>query len=312
MEYKVSYVSVTLHSEGQRVDNFLLKKLKGVPKSKIYTIIRKGEVRINKKRILPSYRLQQGDELRIPPIRMGQSVEQIKHPRDFLEKLENAILFEDTHLLIINKPAGIAVHGGSGVILGVIEAIRQLRPKAGFLELVHRLDRDTSGCLMIAKSRSQLVDLHDKLLNQTISKTYHGVVAGNWPKDISTINQALTKNILQSGERMVCVNPAGKPSQTNFRILKTLREASLLEISPKTGRTHQIRVHTAFAGHPILGDSKYGDKQTNQNAKNNGFNRMFLHAHSIKFDCARRKKTFNIEAPYDAAFNVMVHGHNKG
>lgn len=311
MEYKVSYISVTLHSEGQRIDNFLLKKLKGVPKSKIYTIIRKGEVRVNKKRILPSYRLEQGDYLRIPPVRMGQSAEQIKHPADLLEKLENSILFEDNHLLILNKPAGIAVHGGSGIVLGVIEAIRQLRPKAGYLELVHRLDRDTSGCLMIAKSRSQLVDLHNKLLNQTILKTYHGIVVGEWPKNLSTINQPLTKNILQSGERMVCINPVGKPSRTNFNVLKRLKGVSLLEISPKTGRTHQIRVHTAFAEHPILGDAKYGDKQANQNAKNNGYKRMFLHAHSIKFDCSRREQTFNIEAPYDEAFSRVLNGDNK-
>ncbi len=270
---QVQQIVINDNHAGQRLDNFLSTFLRGVPKSRIYRIIRKGEVRVNKGRISVSYRLSVGDTIRIPPIRMSSKEEEKVHPGTKLSKLlEQSVLYEDDHLLVINKPAGLAVHGGSGISLGLIESIRAMRPDAPFLELVHRLDRDTSGCVMIAKSRQILTHLHNCLKNGQIDKHYFALVQGKW-KGGKSVEAPLHKFVLKSGERMVKVDPQGKPSKTLFEVIEHFEEATLLKASPVTGRTHQIRVHCAFMGHPILGDEKYGKVETTTP--------LFLHAHQL-------------------------------
>lgn len=278
---QVRHVVVTDSHAGQRIDNFLFTFLRGVPKSRLYRIIRKGEIRVNKGRVSVSYRLVCGDTIRIPPIRQPVKEEVSQRPgRNLSNLLDNAICYEDDHLLVINKPPGMAVHGGSGVSLGLIEALRGMRPGAPFLELVHRLDRDTSGCIMIAKKRSMLIHLHNSLKAGTIEKRYFVLVKGKW-KGGKSVDAPLHKYVLQSGERMVKVDPAGKCARTTFHILKSFSQATLLQATPVTGRTHQIRVHCAFMGHPIIGDQKYGEPDCNSQAKLMGFDRLFLHAHEL-------------------------------
>ncbi|PJE79530.1 Ribosomal large subunit pseudouridine synthase C [invertebrate metagenome] len=290
----VRYIEATEDDAGQRLDNYLIRILKGAPKTLVYRIVRKGEVRVNKKRATVAYRIQSGDTIRIPPVRLPQRGETIKLPPALLGHLEQAILYEDDKLLIINKPSGIAVHGGSGLSYGLIEAIRQIRP--GDPELVHRLDRDTSGCLMISKRRSMLRFLHEKLREGDMHKVYHALVVGNWASNKRTINAPLQKNILRSGERVVRVNEEGKPSETHYRVLKNYQDASLVEASPITGRTHQIRVHCLYGGHAILGDEKYGQHIDNQYFRSKGLRRLFLHA--AKLTVPRPDGTFlTIEAP---------------
>lgn len=278
---QVQYLKVTSSHAGQRLDNFLLTFFKSVPKSHLYRIIRKGEVRVNKRRIDVSYRLLEGDSIRIPPIRFTpkEHTAPIIKPH-FKQQIEEAICYEDDKLIVLNKPSGLAVHGGSGISLGLIEALRVLRPKASFLELVHRLDRDTSGCIMIAKRRSMLTYLHDCLKNGKIEKSYFALVKGRWQSG-KQIEAPLHKYLLRSGERMVKVDPNGKFAQTNIKVLEFFGGATLLQASPVTGRTHQIRVHCTFKGHPIIGDQKYGDLQLNCQAKEDGFDRLFLHAHKL-------------------------------
>jgi 23S rRNA pseudouridine955/2504/2580 synthase len=258
---KVQFITIDPELEGQRIDNFLRTFLKGVPKSLIYRILRKGEIRVNKKRVKPEYKLQGNDELRIPPIRVSEPSEVPSTKLDKVASLENHILFEDDWLIVLNKPAGTAVHGGSGLSFGVIEALRALRPEQKFLELVHRLDRDTSGCLLIAKKRSALKSLHEQLRDKQVDKRYQALVHGVWPENRFKVKAPLVKNVLKSGERMVSVNEVeGKPSETRFRILESFDDATLVEASPITGRTHQIRVHCLHAGHPIACDDKYGNE----------------------------------------------------
>src|SRR5574344_98362 len=256
---QVRLLVIDAEQEGQRIDNYLKTQLKGVPKSLMYRILRKGEVRVNKKRIKPEYKLIAGDEVRIPPVRVAEANELPSAKLSSIQALAALILFEDDALIVLNKPAGMAVHGGSGLSFGVIEGLRALRPEARFLELVHRLDRDTSGCLLVAKKRSALKSLHEQLRLKTMRKQYAALVRGQWQAHVKVVNAPLLKNVLQSGERIVRVNPEGKPSETRFHILQRFAEATLVEASPITGRTHQIRVHTAHAGHPIACDDKYGD-----------------------------------------------------
>jgi len=280
----VRMVEVTEDQHGQRVDNFLRTQLKGVPKSLIYRICRKGEIRVNKKRIKPDTKLQSGDIVRIPPVRVADRAEPAKASDGLLNKLEQSVLYEDKDLIIINKPSGLAVHGGSGVSLGLIESMRQLRPQQKFLELVHRLDRDTSGCIMIAKKRSMLKYLHECLRQKgRINKIYHALVAGRWPQRKQRVDAPLNKNELKSGERIVRVHPMGKESVTEFKVLRRFsKDATLIEARPLTGRTHQIRVHTQFAGHPIIGDEKYGTDDMNAAMRQFGFKRLFLHAAELR------------------------------
>ncbi len=303
---QVQFIEPDADQQGQRIDNFLRTHLKGVPKSMIYRILRKGEVRVNKKRVKPEYKLQVGDIIRVPPIRVA---EQAPGPSPKLEKvaaLESQILFEDSHLMVINKPSGLAVHGGSGLSFGMIEGLRALRPDAHFLELVHRLDRDTSGCIMVAKKRSALRSLHEQLREGQMDKRYLALVKGQWPATRFKVKAPLRKNILQSGERMVSVSEDGKPSETRYRIIKSFEDATLIEASPITGRTHQIRVHCLHAGHPIAGDDKYGDSQFDSSLTAKGLNRLCLHAVSLKLTHPKSGESIKFEAPLDGTFKQLV------
>lgn len=278
----VQLIEVAPELAGQRIDNFLRTQLKGVPKTLIYRILRKGEVRVNKGRIKPEYKLQAGDVVRVPPLRLAERDEPEPLAQGLLERLEAAIIYEDKALIVLNKPAGIAVHGGSGLNYGVIEAFRQLRPDAKDLELVHRLDRDTSGLLMIAKKRSMLRHLHEALRGDGVDKRYMALVRGHWATAKKQVNAPLQKSNLRSGERMVEVDGEGKEALTLFRVLRRFGDfATLVEAKPVTGRTHQIRVHAKHAGHSIAGDSKYGDDEFTREIRELGGKRLFLHAYEL-------------------------------
>jgi len=303
---KVRFVTITENNEFQRIDNFLLTLLKGVPKSKIYRIIRKGEVRVNKGRVKPEYKLKVDDMVRVPPVTVRSESAPVKPSGRVTSLLENAVIFENSELLVLNKPSGLAVHGGSGINLGVIEALRAMRTEDRYLELVHRLDRDTSGCLLIAKKRSMLKYLHQCLREDGIKKIYHTVVVGKWPSHVREVNAPLLKNELKSGERVVTVTKDGKPSLTKFRLLQRYKGFTMVEASPITGRTHQIRVHAAFAGYPILGDEKYGVDELNKDMKRLGAKRLMLHAAEISFKLPGDRKPMLFKAPYEESFNVVV------
>lgn len=299
----VTYITIESEREGQRIDNFLITHLKGVPKSRIYRILRKGEVRVNKKRIKPVYRLQAGDVLRIPPVRCAEQVVATYDPSKSSFNLLDTILYEDDKLFIINKPCGLAVHGGSGVSLGAIEMLRQLRPDDKHLELIHRLDRATSGCLMIAKTRAILREVHALLREGKVNKTYSALVAGIWPKGLQTVDAPLSKNVIKSGERVAVVDHEdGKAAQTYFRRVEQYDDATLLDVKPRTGRMHQIRVHTAEAGHPIVGDEKYGDDAVNRQFKGKGCSRLCLHARALSFILPTSGQQIDVEAPMDKDF----------
>jgi 23S rRNA pseudouridine955/2504/2580 synthase len=301
---KVSFVTVTEDQQGQRIDNFLVTHLKGVPKSAIYKILRKGEVRVNKKRVKPVYKLQIDDLIRIPPIKVAEREEFVPKNLDKISALEDAILFEDQYLIVINKPSGMAVHGGSGLSYGLIEALRVLRPQEKNLELVHRLDRDTSGCLLISKKRSILKGLHEQLREKTMEKNYWALVVGEWAAKIKNVTEPLRKNTLQSGERVVRVDEEhGKASHTRFRVLERFDGCTLVQASPVTGRTHQIRVHTQCKGHPIACDDKYGDQVFDSRMREMGLSRLFLHAHDLRFLHPKHETTMHVEAPLDKALN---------
>ncbi|MDX1451164.1 MAG: RluA family pseudouridine synthase [Oleiphilaceae bacterium] len=301
---RVRTVTVTEKNAEQRIDNFLLSQLKGVPKSRIYRVIRKGEVRINKKRCKPETKLSIGDVVRIPPIHAQESKAPSQISAQLSAVLDQAILFEDKDVLAINKPAGLAVHGGSGINLGLIEALRTRYPETQFLELVHRLDRDTSGVILVAKSRPALRHLHRLFRDDEVSKVYHLVVHGRWPRHKKIVDAPLRKNELKSGERVVMVAQDGKPSRTEFRILKQVDHFTLLEAKPITGRTHQIRVHAAFSGYPIAGDEKYiQDKVSNFHGLEKA--RLMLHARAITFDLPGGKK-MTLEAPYDDRYQAAL------
>jgi 23S rRNA pseudouridine955/2504/2580 synthase len=277
---ELSKESATWHevdpeSAGQRIDNYLTKRLKGVPKSHIYRILRNGEVRINSRRIGPDYRVQAGDRLRLPPVRTARPAPTPHLP---MVRLNAEVIFEDEVLLVIDKPAGIAVHGGSGVSRGVVEQLRLERPGARFLELAHRLDRDTSGVLMLAKRRSALLDLHRQLREGQVRKLYLALVKGAWRDPKRSVKAPLRKYVLASGERRVSAGGDGLPAHTIFRLQRAWRRYSLLEAELKTGRTHQIRVHLAHIGYPVAGDDKYGDFPLNRQLAREGLKRMFLHA----------------------------------
>jgi 23S rRNA pseudouridine955/2504/2580 synthase len=277
---QVAYVQVDSGSAGQRLDNFLVRLAKGVPKSHVYRIVRSGEVRVNKARAKAEQRLQEGDEVRIPPMRLA-----VRPPR-VVPPAMPPVLYEDEHLLAVDKPAGLATHGGSGVSFGLIEQVRAARPQQPFLELVHRLDRETSGILLLAKTRRALVRLHEAMRNGEVEKHYLLLVAGDWLNDRQHVRVALRKYLTAEGERRVSVDPAGLPSHTVFTLKHRYGAYSLLEAELKTGRTHQIRVHVAHLGFPIVGDDKYGDFALNKRlAKGEGgarFPRMFLHAAELR------------------------------
>lgn len=278
---RVSFVDIDADSAGQRIDNFLLGRLKGVPKSRIYRLLRKGEVRVNKGRIKPEYRLLAGDQIRLPPIRVAERGQPPLPGEALRANLQSSIVFENEQFLVLNKPSGLAVHGGSGVNLGVVEALRGLRPEQKHLELVHRLDRDTSGCLLIAKTRSALRDLQAQMREGALSKRYQVLVVGAWPLDLKRVNAPLKKNTLRSGERIVRPDQEGKPAVTHFKVIRACGDFTLLEATLETGRTHQIRVHCQMMGHAVAGDPKYGDRESERLAKTQGLKRLFLHAHEL-------------------------------
>ncbi len=275
----VTWTEIDEGSCGQRIDNFLCKHLKGVPKSHIYRILRSGEIRVNKKRVDQTYRLQLGDQVRIPPVRVAEPQQ-----RDYVPALEFPILYEDDALLVIDKPSGVAVHGGSGVSFGVIEQLRSARPQAKFLELVHRLDRETSGVLLLAKKRSALTAMHEIMREGQSDKRYLTLVLGQWRNAKQHVKLLLHKFDTPQGEKRVMVREDGQASHTIFALQKSWPEFSLLEAQLKTGRTHQIRVHLSHLGFPIAGDDKYGDFARNKELAKQGLKRMFLHAHSIAFN----------------------------
>ncbi len=302
---KVRFIDVDETGEGQRIDNFLLRHLKGVPRTRVYKLLRRGEVRVNKGRAKPSQRLHLGDRVRIPPVRMA-SMEGVEAPgRGVMEKIERSVIYEDDLLLVLNKPSGVAVHGGSGLSYGVIEALRASRPEQKGLELVHRLDRDTSGCLMVAKRRSALRELQELQRKGGIQKRYWALLAGSWRRGSETVEAPLRKNILSGGERVVRVDPQGKPARTRFKRLRRFVDSTLVQAKLDTGRTHQIRVHAAYLGTPILGDSKYGDPVANQHYRSLGLKRLFLHAKSLEFHWSTGKK-FSIDAPLPEELDMLL------
>lgn len=316
IQHQVRFHTIGPDEGGQRIDNFLLAQLKGVPKSMIYRIVRKGEVRVNKKRIKPDYKLQEGDEIRIPPVRVNEKPELPNPNLDKISQLESCIVFEDDYMIVVNKPAGMAVHGGSGLQYGLIEGLRALRPTAKFLELVHRLDRDTSGLLMVAKKRSALRTLHEQLREKDMDKTYIALVFGSWPGKIKKVDAPLLKNTLQSGERVVRVDEAGKASLTRFKVRERypLSEinTTLVEASPVTGRTHQIRVHAQCAGHPIAQDAKYGMRGFDEQLRKLGLNRLFLHAERLAIKHPNSGEAIQFFAPLEKQLNDVLIALRKG
>jgi 23S rRNA pseudouridine955/2504/2580 synthase len=277
----VRHVEIDAAREGQRLDNFLLGQLKGVPRSHVYRVLRRGEVRVNSARAAASYRLQAGDSVRIPPVRVSQTKERGGARR--FEWLRACTLYEDDDLLILDKPAGLAVHGGSGVSTGLIEALRQLRPDLPMLELAHRLDRDTSGCLLIAKHRKALLVLHGMLRRGDVEKQYLALVKGRWRGGARHVSAPLARDRIRDGERLVGVSDDGRAADSGFAPKRFCGPATLMEIALHTGRTHQARVHAAYVGHPIAGDDKYGERAFNRELRGIGLRRLFLHAARLRF-----------------------------
>jgi 23S rRNA pseudouridine955/2504/2580 synthase len=287
-----SWIEVTEDEAGQRIDNYLLARLKGVPKSHVYRILRSGEVRVNSGRVEASRRVEAGDRIRIPPVRVAERAEDAPAPHFKLP-----ILHEDEAFLAIDKPSGIAVHGGSGVAHGVIESLRAMRPEARFLELVHRLDRETSGVLLVAKRRPALTALHDAIRTRAIDKRYLVAVAGRFRNEMQRVRAPLAKRTLADGGKHVSVSEGGQEAETVFRRMERGGEFSLLEAELLTGRTHQIRVHLAHLKHPVLGDDKYGDFELNRRLRKEGLKRMFLHARSLAFAHPISGEPVRIESP---------------
>lgn len=302
----VQLVPVDEDMAGQRVDNFILARLRGVPKSVVYRIVRKGEVRVNKGRVKPDTRLKAGDVVRIPPVVQQTKPEQVAPGDRVKSVMEAAVVFENDDMLVVNKPSGIAVHGGSGLSFGLIEVLRSARPQAKFLELVHRLDRDTSGLVMVAKKRSALRVLQDELRQKRIRKHYHALVTGTWVSSVGRVNEPLLRYEMPNGERRVKVSAEGKESLTLFRCLQRFQGYSLVEASPVTGRTHQIRVHSAWAGHPIAGDDKYMDEASLKAFRAVGGQRLMLHAWALEFTLPGSGEAMKLEAPYDEAFAKVL------
>ena len=303
INHSVRILEITQENAQQRIDNYLRLHLKGVPKSMIYRIVRKGEVRVNKKRIKPEYKLQTGDLVRIPPVRVAKENALPSPKLNIIAQLEAQIVYEDDALIILNKPSGLAVHGGSGLDFGAIEGLRSLRPDARFLELVHRLDKATSGCLLIAKKRSMLRALHEQLRQKTMNKQYHALVKGSWDKKLRSVNEPLLKIAQDS---VVKVSELGKASETRFKILQRYHGATLIEASPITGRTHQIRVHTACKGHNIACDERYGNQGFSKEMQGLGLNRLFLHAAHITFFHPILEEKLTISAPLDPQLTTFL------
>lgn len=303
---------ITADAAGQRIDNYLLRELKGVPRSRIYRLLRKGEVRVNGRRARPEYRLAEGDSVRLPPVRQGSVEPRARGrgvPAALLRQIRQAIVHEDADVVVLDKPAGLATHGGSGVDFGAIETLRAYwaeRHPQETLELAHRLDRETSGCLLIARRRSRLRELHALLREGAVEKRYLALVAGRWPHGRHLVDAPLMTRQMQGGERVVKVRNDGKEARSVFRPVQFFgKRATLMDVELQTGRTHQIRVHAAHAGHPIAGDEKYGDRQFNEQMRNLGLRRMFLHAQLLSFTWPGGK-AFNVSVPLDDELKAVL------
>ena len=301
---QVQFLRILESQQGQRIDNFLIRYLKGVPRSRVYRLIRRGEVRINKKRCKPSQKILTNDEVRIPPFSGATTTQPVK-PGSVMERLlENSVLFENDEMLVINKPAGIAVHGGSSIRLGLIEALRQIKPQWSDLELAHRLDRDTSGCLIVSKNSLFLRYIHNKFKVKSVHKEYLALVHGRWPQGLSEIEAPLLKNHLSSKERIVTVRAGGRSSLTRFEVVRRFKESTLIKALPVSGRKHQIRAHCKHAGHPIVGDRKYGLKAFNRSFVN--IKTLCLHASKIKFLPQGESEFTEVEAPTDKTMAKVI------
>ncbi|MDH5377003.1 MAG: 23S rRNA pseudouridine(955/2504/2580) synthase RluC [Gammaproteobacteria bacterium] len=308
----VQFEEIDSDLDGQRIDNFLITRLKGVPRSRVYRILRTGEVRVNGGRIKPSYRLQAGDTVRIPPIRQSGAKIDPGNDKRLFPNVKSRIIYDDPHFLVVNKPSGMAVHGGSGLSFGMIEALRSLYPHTKRLELVHRLDRETSGCLLIAKKTSILRDLHEQIREHRMEKRYLALLKGRLEDKETEVDVPLLKNVTKSGERMVVVSPEGKEARSTFIRQRVFKDVCLAEVDLTTGRTHQIRVHAAHIGHPVIGDEKYGDPEINKQMKGQGCKRLFLHAESLRFVHPATGEDFAIKAKLDEDLVSVVRNLEAG
>ena len=308
--FGVRKVQVPEERDGQRIDNFLATQLKGVPKSLVYRLLRTGQVRINGKRAKPDARVSGGDEVRIPPVRTPPEMPVAQAPTGLVQRAEDAIVFEDADYVVLDKPAGLASHGGSGINFGAIELMRAARPNES-LELVHRLDRDTSGILVLARKRSALLAVQDLIRNGDVTKQYLALLSGKPPRAKFDVNVPLRKSILQGGERMVRVDDDGKPALTTFKIIDSFAAVSFAEVTLHTGRTHQIRVHSQYAGFPVAGDEKYGSRETNQRLREYGLRRLFLHAARFEFN-RPNGKSYAFSAPLAPELAAVLDALPKG
>lgn len=311
---EVQWVDIAPEQAGQRIDNFLITRLKGAPRTLVYRIVRKGEVRVNKKRVKPDYRLQAGDLVRVPPLRLTPREAVLDVSDSLRDALLASVIREENDWLVINKPSGLAVHGGSGVKIGLIEALRQVRQDLDFVELVHRLDRDTSGCLLLAKSREALLALNASLKQHAMEKRYLALVIGRWPARRTVISARLDRYDAGNGERRVRVDSEGKVARTRFEIVDPLPGITLVEAQPITGRTHQIRVHAAHAGHALLGDDKYATREARQMAGRLGVSRLCLHAGSLCFPdpVAGSERIITVKAPLPDALSSALERARQG
>jgi 23S rRNA pseudouridine955/2504/2580 synthase len=302
----VQHLVISADEAGQRIDNFLILRLKGVPRSRIYRILRKGEVRINKKRVSAFYRLAAGDDLRLPPLFLAEKAKEVPPSKDTTARLAERILYEDENLLIINKPSGMSVHAGSTVRVGVIEAMRHLYPKLPQLELAHRLDSETSGCLILAKKKRILREVHTLLREGKITKIYWALTKGTWKQSELRVDLPLHKDYRDGGKHVVEVHQDGKSALTVFKPIQAFKSATLMSVRLFTGRTHQIRVHAKHQNHPIAGDDRYGDAEFNKLVRRSGLKRMFLHARAIDFILPSSGQRITVEAPLDQELEVCI------
>ena len=302
----VSLIEISTDQLGQRLDNFLFKQLESVPRSRIYRIIRKGEVRVNKKRCKPEYKLKIGDQVRIPPLLLATGPrDRLQPSQRLVQNLKRNILFENSHIIIIDKPAGLAVHSGSGVDYGVIDAMRLLRPDDA-IELAHRLDRDTSGCLLLGKNRQALLEVQAAMRDGTLNKKYCAIVRGRWPREVREIELPLKKIVLPNGERRMQVDNVGKKALSRVKLLQTGNSFSYIQVELVTGRTHQIRVHCQSQGHEIAGDDKYGDAAFNRVMRQRKINRLMLHAASLELPRGKFTPELVVNAPLPAEFERLI------
>ena len=301
----VSRVTVTQEDAGQRIDNYLLRCFKGVPRSHVYRILRKGEVRINKKRVKPTYKLVAGDELRLPPMRFSQKGPR-RPPDEVVERVAARIVYDDARIMVVNKPAGLPVHAGTGFDYGVIDALQQIEKQEDSVFLVHRLDRETSGCLLIARDRAAMKYCHQALREGQVRKFYAALLMGRWGQGKQSIELPLARNKMQGGERLAQVDESGKAAHSIFIPVREFVQASLMKVELLTGRTHQIRAHAAAIGHPLAGDRQYGDRDFNNEMKSLGLKRMFLHAQSLSFPHPDDGQMLAIEPPLDDDLQAVL------